>query len=287
MKYFSVVCGSLLLAAAAFSQTAAVQPKTFDTPDAAAQALIEASAQNDTGQLAAILGTSAKGVMTSGDAAQDKEERAEFAKLAMSKHRIEHSSMDSKFAVLMVGDQDWPFPVPLLRSNGKWRFDPESGAVEMQARRIGADELDAIEICMGYVGAQEAFAASGHSHAYAQKIMNGLYQPGKKPELVPEGFAAADASLQTKKPYHGYYFRVLNGQGSNAPGGAHRYIAGNAMIGGFALIAWPAQYGVDGIHTFIVNQDGQVFEKDFGAQTALLVKPITRYDPDGSWSPVD
>lgn len=272
-----------------------IQPENFESPEAAVNALIDAASKGDNQTLTTILGSRSRKVLTSGNEAQDEKERAEFAKLASTKNHIEHSSMNRNTAILLVGNEDWPFPIPLVRTGQEWHFDPERGDVEMQARRIGADELDVIEICVGYVAAQEAYAAQKASGAgaYAQRIMSstggkdGLYQPGKSPELVPAGFAAADGSLPGKKPYHGYYFRVLTGQGSSAPGGAHRYLAGNVMLGGFGLVAWPAEYGVTGIHTFVVNQDGQVFEKDLGARTAAAEASITRYDPDDSWTPVD
>ncbi len=201
--------------------------------------------------------------------------------------------------ILLVGDQNWPFPVPLVNTGQRWRFDPSLGSLEVRARRVGANELDAIEICSGYVEAQQAYAAQHRSGAatmeYAKAIVSspgqkdGLYQPGASPELVPEGFA--DASVETPgrkaKPYHGYYFRVLREQGPNAPGGPHKYMAGKYMIGGFALVAWPAEYGVTGVHTFIVNEDSLVYEKDLGPQTSTLAPALMRYDPDSSWSRVD
>jgi hypothetical protein len=284
---------------AVLAQTPGIHPKRFDSPDEAVKALIDAASKNDKSELTAILGSAAQGVLTSGDATQDQEERREFSRLASAKNHIEHSSMNSASAVLLIGDEDWPFPIPLVRTGQQWHFDPELGVVETRARRIGANELDAIEICMGYVSAQEEYAAqrpSGTgSSAYAQKIMSspggkdGLYQPGAAQELVPEGLAMADAGSRDRerKPYHGYYFRVLKEQGPNAPGGAHRYIAGGAMIGGFALLAWPAEYGVTGIHTFIVSHDGDVFEKDFGPKTANITPPIVTYDPDSSWNAVN
>ncbi len=284
-------------------QPPSIHARNFKSPDGAASALIDAASKNDTQELTTILGSSGHGILTSGNTAQDREERQEFSQLASRKHRVEHSSMDSTAAVLLVGDDDWPFPVPIVRTRQQWHFDPVLGSFEMRARRIGADELDAIEICMGYVGAQESYAEKMHSAtalpAYAQKIMSspgakdGLYRAGTDAgsgeELVPEGFAKADASLPAaeRKPYHGYYFRVLKEQGPDAPGGNHKYVAGNAMIGGFALIAWPADYGVTGIHTFIVSHDGQVFEKDLGPRTGTATLTITRYDPDESWTPVD
>ncbi|MGD1072509.1 MAG: DUF2950 family protein [Bryobacteraceae bacterium] len=283
-----------LLGACAFAQ----QPKTFDSPEAAVQALIDASSKNDTQALAAVLGSNGQGLLTSGDPARDQAERSQFAQLATAKHRLEHSSMRADTMILLVGDQQWPFPVPLMGKDQSWHFDPASGAIEVRARRIGANELDAIEICAGYVEAQQAFAAERRSGAatmeYARNIVSsaghkdGLYAPGAAPELVPEGFAnAAVEGARAAKPYHGYYFRVLREQGPNAPGGSHKYLAGKYMIGGFALEAWPAQYGVTGVHTFIVNQEGAVYEKDLGAATATAARTITRYDPDSSWTPVD
>jgi hypothetical protein len=284
-----------LLASCAFAQ----QPKTFDTPEAAVQALIDATSKNDSQALAAILGSNAQGLLTSGEPQRDQAERSEFAQLANTKHSLEKSSMRANTMVLLVGDQQWPFPVPLMKTKDQWHFDPASGSMEVRARRVGANELDVIEICAGYVEAQQAFAAERRSGAatmeYARNIVSspgqkdGLYAPGGSPELVPEGFAhaAIDRPGKTGKAYHGYYFRVLKEQGPNAPGGQHRYVAGKYMIGGFALVAWPAEYGVTGVHTFIVNQDGTVYEKDLGAQTSTAARVIVRYDPDSSWTPVD
>jgi hypothetical protein len=246
-----------------------------------------------------VLGSTAQGLLTSGDPERDQAERREFAQLAATKHRLEHSSMSANTMILLVGDQEWPFPVPLVGKDQSWHFDPASGSMEVRARRVGADELDAIEICAGYVEAQQAFAAERRSGAatmeYARNIVSspgqkdGLYQPGASPELVPEGFAnaAMESTGRAAKPYHGYYFHVLREQGPNAPGGQHRYLAGKFMIGGFALVAWPAEYGVTGVHTFIVNQDGTVYEKDLGAQTSTAARALVRYDPDSSWTPVD
>jgi hypothetical protein len=194
--------------------------------------------------------------------------------------------------ILTVGEENWPFPVPLVESNGKWRFDSAEGRVEMRARRIGSDELDAIEICAGFVGAQQAYATRIRDEhgvlEYAQQIRSspgkhdGLYWEGAD-ALVPEGFAEAESRGAAKpKPYHGYYFRVLKAQGPDAPGGSHNYVTKDSMIGGFALAAWPAEYGVTGIHTFIVNQDGIVYEHDMGPGAP----PLPRYNPDKSWMPV-
>jgi len=264
------------------SQTASSQ-KRFDSADAATQALIDAASQNDTAALKSILGSSAKGILTSGDAKQDEAERQEFARIAGQKHHLEKSSMNSHVMVLLVGDQDWPFPIPLLEQGGKWRFDPARGAQEVRAREIGENELDAIQACAAFVGVQQEFAAKKRSAAgtpvYAERVAD---------SEVPKEFAAAAGDHPTR-PYHGYYFHVLKQQGPSAPGGRHSYVLtktakpGDGMIGGFALVAWPAVYGTSGVHTFMVNQDGTVYEKDRGPQAA----PVTSFDPDPSWVPVD
>jgi hypothetical protein len=262
------------------------QQKTFDSPEAAVQALIDATSKNDSAELAAVLGSNGQGLLTSGDASRDQAERREFAQLASARHRLERSSMKAGTMILVVGDQDWPFPVPLIQAAQRWRFDSGLGALEVRARRVGADELDAIEICAGYVEAQQAYAAERRAGSATMEYAKNI---GALPQLVPQGFI--DAAMETPgrraKPYHGYYFRILTAQGPNAPGGPHKYVAGKYMIGGFGLVAWPAEYGVTGVHTFIVNQDNTVYEKDLGAQTTGLAAAIVRYDPDNSWTPVD
>jgi len=195
--------------------------------------------------------------------------------------------------VLSIGDEDWPFPVPIVRSNGKWSFDASSGKVEMEARKIGTHELDAIEICAGYVDAQKKYASEVHGKdgilKYAAHMKSAAGVSDGLAPLVPQGLIDAtwDGQKNALKPYHGYYFRILDGQGPNAPGGAHNYMVKNMLMGGFGLVAWPAQYGVTGIHTFIVNQDGVVYQKDIAPPSAGAPLPITRYDPDPSWMPVN
>lgn len=249
----------------------AVRQQSFDSPDAATQALITAAAKNDSATLSAILGSSKKGILTTGDAKQDQAERAEFARIANQKHQIEKSTVNGHVRILVIGDQQWPFPIPLLEQGQQWHFDAARGAVEMRARKIGEHELDAIEACAGYVAAQQAYAAKNRTAAgtvqYALKISS---------LQVPQNFAQA-AEANAHKPYHGYYFRELQR-------GQHVWLVGNTLMGGFGLVAWPAQYGVTGIHTFLVNQDGVVYEKDRGAKTGT---PITRFDVNSSWTPVD
>jgi hypothetical protein len=300
MKTLSVTVGALILGLPAilFGQT----PKTFDSAEAAAQALMQAAEKDDVVALSALFGPGGKAVLTSGDAEQDKRERAEFASLARDKHQLEPDEMNAAATILSVGSQDWPFPVPIVQSKGRWSFDVAQGAVEIRARRIGANELDAIEICSGYVAAQMEYAAQDRDNhkmlAYAQRIVSGkglhdgLYWEGNSESLVPKGFA--DAAAETGrtasaglKPYHGYYFRVLKAQGPNAEGGQHNYVVKDWMIGGFGLVAFPAHYGVSGIRSFIVNQDGAIYEKDLGNLAASASTAVSRYDPDKSWTRVE
>ena len=286
--------------AAAASLLPAVAQERFDSAEAAAQAVIGAAEQHDTARLSAIFGPEASGILTSGRAAQDRNEQSEFAHLARAKHRIEISPMHPNRAILAIGDEDWPFPVPIRRVNGQWSFDASETPAEMRARRIGADELDAIEVCRGYVEAQMKYASEDRDRdgmlEYASRLMSrpgrndGLYWEGSGEPLIPEGLARAawNGTVKgTAKPYHGYYFHVLAGQGPDAPGGAHNYRIKDKLIGGFGLVAWPAEYGVTGIRTFIVNQDGLVFEKDIAPVAGKPAVPITRFDPDPSWEAVE
>lgn len=280
------ICGS----------AAAQTQKTFPSAEAAADALIDAAQMRDTGQIASLFGSQGRNVLMTGDAERDKGEMTEFAQLAQTKHELQPDPMNHDRMILIVGSQDWPFPVPIVRTNGQWRFDAAQGALEMRARRIGANELDAIEICSGYVDAQRKYATVDHNgdgiYEYAQRIMStpgkqdGLYWTGASQPLVPQRFAEASVA-SNPRPYHGYYFRVLKSQGTDAPEGEHNYLAKTSMIGGFGLVAWPAQYGVTGVQTFIVNQDGVVYEKDMGKPVSPLVPPVTSFNPDKAWTPVD
>ena len=251
--------------------------KTFDTPDAAAKALIQAASNNDTAQLAAIFGPNGGSLLTSGNPEQDKAERQEFSSVATKKYQLEKDSMTNDRMILSIGSEDWPFPVPIIRKDGKWSFDSEMGRMSMQARRIGANELDVIEACAGYVGRQEEYAKQHNMH-YASTIKGLANQ-------VPKEFI--DATGSNPKPYHGYYFEVLKSQGPNAPGGSTNYVASKEMTNGFALIAWPAEYGVTGVHTFIVSRDGIVYEKDLGQPSHAKFAPLVVYDPDNTWMPVN
>ena len=275
--------------------------KTFSTPEAAAQALVDAAAQNDTAALLKLFGPGGKDIVQSGDAADDKATHAEFAARARARLQVEPDHDNPNRAILVVGDQNWPLPVPLIRKNRQWSFDAASGRVEILARRVGRNELTAIDVCRGYVEAQMEYASRDRdAHGilkYAQQILSspgkkdGLYYEGESENLVPKSFADAAAVLlqaQGKKPvpYHGYFFHILKSQGPDAPGGTMDYVVKGAMIGGFAMVAWPADYGVSGVQTLIVNHRGIVYEKDLGPQTATLARQTTRFNPDKTWKPV-
>ncbi|HYW42596.1 MAG TPA: DUF2950 domain-containing protein [Bryobacteraceae bacterium] len=274
--------------------------QTFATAQEAAQALIDATAKNDTAALLKIFGPAGKDIAESGDAAEDKAGRERFAGLAQSKMQVSTDPGNPNRATLIVGPDDWPFPVPLVHKNNHWYFDSAAGRVEVLARRVGRNEMTAIDVCRGYVEAQTEYAAHDRDAdgilEYAQKIVStpgkkdGLYWEGESDNLVPKGFADAAAALfaEGKKPspYHGYYFHILKAQGPDAPGGAMDYVVKGKMIGGFALIAYPAEYGVSGIKTFLVSHHGVVYEKDLGSVTATLARQVTRFNPDKTWKAI-
>lgn len=291
--YFAI---AFALAAPTFAQ------QRFDSAEAAAQAIIDAAGKHDTAQLASIFGPKGNAVLSSGKPEQDKAEQSEFSTLANEKHQLETDPRNPNRVILTIGSEDWPFPVPIVQSNGKWSFDASETMVEMAARRIGVHEMDAMEICAGYVQAQQKYASAYHGKSamlkYAAHMMSaagagggddGLYRADASEPLVPQGLAEAtwDGQKKATKPYHGYYFRILDGQGAHARGGAHTYLVKGMLMGGFGLVAWPAQYEVTGINTFIVNQDGVIYAKDIAPAPGTTASPITRFDPDPSWKPID
>jgi hypothetical protein len=254
MKTLVLFVGAIALIS---TQKASAQ-RAFDTPEAAAQALIDAAGKNDTAQLAEIFGPQGKSLLTSGNAEQDKAEREQFASIAKGKHELQKDSMNSDRMILSIGSEDWPYPVPLVRTNGKWMFDSSMGEMSMKARRIGANELDAIEVCAGFVGTQEEYAKQHGTH-FASNVQS-------LGSLVPKEFIAATGAHP--KPYRGYHYSMLK-----APSG-------------FALVAWPADYGISGVHSFMIGTDGVVYEKDMGPPHKLA-PPVARFDPDKTWAPVN
>lgn len=291
---FGLVLGAALLQAA--PQTG---EQTFATPQEAGAALLAAAEHNDTAALIKVLGPGSKDIVESGDAADDKSGRAQFAERAHAGLKVETEPGNANRATLVVGDNDWPFPVPLIRKDGRWHFDAGQGRIEILARRVGRNELAAIDVCRGYVEAQMDYAARDRNASgmlqYAQKIvsspgkMDGLYWAGES-GLVPKAFADAAAAMiaEGKKPvpYHGYYFRILKAQGPEAQGGALDYVVKGQMIGGFAMVAYPAEYGVSGVKTFQVNHQGVVYEKDLGPTTGTLAAQLLRFNPGKGWNAV-
>lgn len=279
--------------------TLSAQLKTFDTPDAAAQAVIAAAGKNDIAALNAIFGANSKAILTSGDPKQDAEERAEFARVAASKYKIEKDPMNLHRVMLDIGPEDWPFPVPIVEKDGKWSFEPAQGELEVRARRIGANEIDIMDTCAGFVQAQMQYSQADRDKdgilEYAEFLMStpskddGLYSDSA--QRIPKALAEAEVRPGRLKPvpYHGYYFRVLTSQTASDRGGLHvnYLVQGKHMMGGFALVAWPSQYGVTGIHSFIVNQEGVVYEKDLGTPASNLTAPVKTFAPDKTWSRVD
>jgi hypothetical protein len=286
------------LATAATTETTQVQQKTFDTAQQAADSMILAVKNDDVAALLAIFGPAGKDFVQTGDDVQDKNSRAEFAALAQEKMSVEIDPHNPNRAILSVGNEEWPTPVPIVKVAGKWHFDSQAGRTAILDRRIGGNELDAITICRGYAEAQEAYASEIHDDSgvnqYAQRIIS---TPGKHDGLawknadgteggpIAASVAKAIEEGYTSKsgPYHGYYFKTLKGQGPAAPLGELDYVVEGAMIGGFALVAWPAEYRVGGVQTFIVSYDGIVYQKDLGPDTAKIASAMERYNPDKTW----
>ena len=284
------------IATLCLAQTAAPQ---YATPDEAKDAL-SAAASKGLEAVRAVLGAGAQDVIHTGDPVQDKNLLDRFNQRVREKMSIMPDAMNPDRALILAGDDEWPFPIPLKLAKGKWTFDLAEGKTEIFHRIIGGNELDAIEICRGYVEAQQIYAeedrtGSGYRE-YARKVISskgkkdGLYWPGDDSPIAgaianaaQEGYASTGGK---PAPYHGYHFKILTAQGPAARGGANDYIVKGMMIGGFALIAWPSEYGVSGIMTFIVNQDGVVFQKDLGPSTGSAAKTITRFNPDSSWQEV-
>jgi hypothetical protein len=288
-----------LLSASLFGAEPAPGPRTFDTPRQAADALVQAAAADDVPAIVAMFGPAGKDIVPSGDPVQDKNDLARFAEKAKENMDISLEPGRPAKAVISVGDDDWPMPVPIVRmANGKWQFDAKQGRQEILARRIGGNELDAIALLRDYVDAQEEYASEDRDgsgiHQYAQKATS---TPGKHDGLswwnadktpggpLGEEVAKALAAGYTNKaePYNGYHFRMLPAQGPAARLGARDYVVKGMMIGGFAAIAWPANYGVTGVQTFMVNNDGEVFQKDLGPETPKIAPNIKTFNPDKTW----
>ena len=294
-------CFLLVVPMHALPQTQPAQ-KAFATPKEAADALIQAAGVFDVPALLEILGPDGKDLVASEDTVQDKDRALKFAEKAKEKQQVTTDPKNKSLATLTVGSDDWPLPIPIIKKSGKWYFDSKGAHDEILRRRIGSNELDAITVCRGYVEAQEAYARQVHDDSsvnqYAQRIIS---TPGKHDGLAwqnpdgtwggPVGEAVAKAIAQgyssRTEPFRGYYFKVLKGQGPSARLGQLDYVINGVMIGGFALVAWPADYRVTGVQTFIVSYDGVVYQKDLGPDSAKIAAAMERYDPDKTWHETD
>ena len=272
------------------------QPKTFPSPDDAAKALVEAAAQPGLQALLEVFGAGSKDLFLAGEHGEAL--RKAFVEAAAKKVSVDTDNTNLGRGIIEVGENGWPFPVPVVSKDGEWQFDIDEGRREIAARRLGANELAAISACLGYIEAQQEYASVDRNNdgmlEYAQRILS---TPGKKDGLYWDGTdspvagvitkAIADGHQPGKEPFRGYYFRTLRAQGPDAEGGAMNYVVNNKwMIGGYALLAWPAEYGVSGVRTFIVSHHGVIYEKDLGMSTATAAAAIKRFNPDRSWSVV-
>ncbi|MDP9198323.1 MAG: DUF2950 domain-containing protein [Pseudomonadota bacterium] len=272
--------------------------QSFETPEAAFEALVAAIEKDDVPAMNRLLGPGIEGLLESGDAAEDRAGRARFVEAYRSGHALEDAGADRR--VLALGAERWPFPIPAVLRDERWYLDGAEGADELVYRRIGNNELGAIAVLHGFVKAQQEYAVEGRdgdpAGIYALKLVsdtglhNGLYWPtaeGEPPS--PSGAFIADAAAEghrgARAPYHGYLYRMLYRQGPGAGGGAREYFADGVLTQGFALLAWPATYEVSGVMTFMVNQDGTVFQKDLGEDTAKAAEAISAFDPDSGWVP--
>lgn len=305
-------CGTVLIAAVFIALVISCQPqaetgeqRTFSSPDEAVKSLVGALKAEDTKMLAAIFGPGSEDIFSSGDPVADKAEHELFITRYEQKNSLKEETTGK--VILSIGDEDWPLAIPIVKEAGVWRFNTQEGREELLARRIGRNELDVIQVCLAIVDGQREYARKDRNsdgfREYAQKFMSdpgkqgGLYWEAKEgdeqspfgpliAEAQEEGYSGRPAGSEPI-PYHGYYYRILTAQGQNAPGGANDYIVDGKMIGGFAVVSYPADYANSGIMTFIVNYEGAVYQKDLGEKTEELVRAMILYDPDETWTSVN
>ena len=303
-RLFAAAVVAMVIIIVGVKADAAVKQKGFATPDEAVNAFATAMRSNDEQALLSIFGTAAKELISSGDPVRDKQRREMFISDYDRKNSI---TQEGAKMVLVVGEKDWPFPIPLVKRGDQWIFDTQAGKEEILNRRIGEDELSTVQTLLAIVDAQREYALIDRDNdglrAYAEKLRsdpgkkNGLYwetKEGEGPSPLGELVADARAEGYTRTgpkqgpiPFHGYYFRLLKKQGKHASGGAFDYVVKNKMIGGFAVVAYPAVYGNSGVMTFMVNHEGVVYEKDLGKNTAKTAKAMTSFDPDKTWKKVE
>jgi hypothetical protein len=292
---------ALFFLSVAFPSPACAQGKKqrgFASPEEALKTLVETVRANDTKGMLDILGPESEPLFSSGDEVRDGKEREWFIKAYQDRADLVREKENRVSAIL--GNNAWPFPIPVVKKGEEWVFDTKEGKEELLNRRIGRNELAAIETCLAFVEAQREYAETDRKRdgiiQYARKFMStlgkrdGLYwEPGEGEAPSPLGPLAARASAEgykqtgTRSPYQGYYYKILQGQGKSAPGGAYNYVINGHMVAGFAFAAWPAEYGASGVMTFIVNANGIVYEKDLGPKTDQLVKEMKLYNPDRTW----
>ena len=293
-------CALALLVLAPMALAATAVQKSFESPEAGTDALVEAVKANDQPMLLAILGPHGGKLINSGDAVADGQSRESFLKAYADASKLVHDG--NARATLVIGRDEWPMPIPLVKAQAGWRFDTRQGEKEILARRIGRNELAAIKVCLAIVDAEREYAALDPDGdgvpEYARKFVSA---PGKRDGLfwqtqadeplsplgpllaaaTREGYARSNS--RPLAPYHGYVYRILARQGKDAPGGAYDYLIKGKMIGGFAVIAYPARYGASGVMSLLVNHDGVVYEKNLGKDTAAIATRIKAFDPDASW----
>lgn len=306
------ICRSLLivllilaLGGTALAASAKKRQKSFTTPEEAVKSLVEAVQTHNEGELAAILGPGSGKLISSGDPVEDRQGRERFIKRYEEKNLIETQGPGR--AILSIGTADYPFPIPLVKKGQKWVFDTRAGRQEILNRRIGRNELEVMDVLHAYVDAQREYAAKDHDGngvlEFAQRLNStpgkhdGLYwDAGEGEEESPFGPLAARADCQgygpqfksaQPEPFHGYYFKVLTAQGNDAEGGAFDYVVNGKMVLGFAMVAYPAKYRASGVMTFVVNQNGVIYQKDLGKETARLATAMKAYNPDPGWKKVD
>ena len=303
-RLFAAAVVAMIVIFVGIRADAAVKQKGFATPDEAVKAFAAAMESNDEKELLSIFGTAAKELISSGDPVNDKQRREMFISDYNRKNKL---VQEGSRMVLNVGEKDWPFPVPLVKKGDQWFFDTKAGKEEILNRRIGENELSTVQTLLAVVDAQREYAMKDRDNdgirEYAEKFgsdpgkKNGLYwktNPGEEPsplgELVADALAEGYSRTGTKQgpfPFHGYYFRMLKKQGKHATGGAFDYVVKNKMIGGFAVVAYPAVYGNSGVMTFMVNHEGVVYEKDLGKNTAKTATTMMSFDPDKTWKKVE
>jgi hypothetical protein len=296
-----LICALAFFTVVMFQGTAqAAQPKqkTFSTPEAAVEALLKALQDGSEKELLAIFGPGSQTLISSGDKVEDRVRGEKFVRLYGEANRLEPAG--DKKIIVHVGKNDWPFPIPIVKAGESWRFDTKQGREEIINRRIGENELGAIQTCLAIVDAQREYATrdrdGDHLLEYAQKFestsgkTDGLYwkvKPGEKPSplgpLVAKAKGEGYSKVERPAPYNGYFYRILTAQGESAHGGAYSYLVKGKMVGGFAIVAYPATYAVSGVKTFIVNHEGVVYEKDLGPQTVKLAKAMKTFNPDKTW----